>query len=64
MIIAYCERCTGVWRVRRNADPMLLEGICMNCQEESEVAERPLAFGLLFGDVEVPEELPEGWIAE
>ena len=64
MIIAYCEHCRGVWRVRRDRDPQLLEGACYECQKESDV-ERPLAFGLLFNDahnVEV-DELPEGWLA-
>ena len=63
MIIAYCERCGSLWSVKKNLDPMLLEGACMDCMHESDV-ERPLAFGMLFGDVEVHEELPDGWIAE
>ena len=63
MIIAYCENCAGVWRVRKNLNPMLMEGICMECQDDSD-AEKPLAFGLLFGEVEMHQDLPDSWLVE
>jgi hypothetical protein len=63
MIIAYCERCGGVWNVRRDRNPMLMEGVCLECQDESDT-EKPLAFGLLFGNAEMPEDLPEGYLYE
>ena len=55
IIIAQCDRCGGVWRVTEGDDPDLMEGACMDCTEESEVAERPLMFRYL-------DDLPEGWM--
>ncbi len=65
MIIAYCERCAGLWKVpdAKVDDPKMYDGVCLECQNESDVAERPLTFGVLLGDVEM-QELPEGWVAE
>jgi hypothetical protein len=44
-IVAECERCAGKWRVPTagQVDPKLLEGVCMECQADSDV-ERPLTF--------------------
>lgn len=65
MIIAFCERCHGVWNVRLDRNPETLEGSCGDCQSDSDV-ERPLAFGWLFNDAHdvVVDALPEGWVVE
>lgn len=68
MIIAECERCGGKWQISacENVDPDLLEGICGDCQEESEVTERPLTFrwwSIDRGDLEDEEYLPGDWLA-
>ena len=63
MIIAYCERCAGIWRVRKDRNPMTLEGACMECQDDSDT-EKPLAFGLLFTDADIHQDLPDQWLAD
>jgi hypothetical protein len=69
-IVATCEHCAGYWLVAEDSvapyDPDVLEGVCMDCQEDSEV-ERPLAFRWWGGDYDMehrgPEEtLPEEWL--
>lgn len=67
-IVAECERCAGIWSVPADAgnDPDLLEGVCMDCQADSEV-ERPLTFRHWGTDRDIeyclPEEtLPEDWL--
>jgi hypothetical protein len=42
-VLAECERCGGTWQVIGGLDPEILEGACMDCQEESDV-EKPLTF--------------------
>ena len=70
-IVAECERCGEKWRVPTagQVDPNLLEGVCMECQADSDV-ERPLTFrfwdaerdaeyrGPLYMDV-----VPKDWLA-
>ena len=54
-IIAFCDRCMGTWLVH-TLDPVdALEGVCVECREESDIAERPLEF-------REPEDLPDGWL--
>jgi hypothetical protein len=63
MIIAYCERCAGVWHVQKDRNPMLMEGSCMDCQNDSD-SEKPLVFGILFDGVDTLDDLPDSWLAE
>lgn len=69
MIVAECERCGGRWRVpaTENVDPEMLEGVCKDCQAESDLVERPLTFrygGVSDRDIEwgVDAILPKDWL--
>jgi len=52
MIIAFCERCDEFWYVPKKDEADTLEGHCMDCQSESEVAERSLHFYRLPVDID------------
>ena len=62
MIIAFCDRCHGLWNVPDETQPNLLQGVCLECQAESDV-ERPLTFGVLLAEDLGLEDLPEGSLA-
>jgi hypothetical protein len=62
MIIAFCERCHGLWNVPDEEQPSLLQGVCLSCQAESDT-EKPLTFGVLLGEDLGIEDLPEGSLA-
>ena len=64
VVVAKCERCGGQWSVvHTNLSPKLLEGICMDCQEDSD-AEKPLTFALAPSDYATGlPELPKEWLA-
>lgn len=56
MIIASCERCAQQWIVPDATDADLLEGSCLECQEDSD-SEKPLR----FYELSLP-ELPKSWL--
>jgi hypothetical protein len=61
LLIAKCERCGGEWRAIGIPDIDVANGICGDCQADSDV-ERPLTFdyasrGYAMG---LP-DLPEDW---
>lgn len=65
IIIAHCERCDGEWMLRHRSPPERLQGICMECQADSDT-EKPLDFRLADDwsyAVGMP-KLPLGWLAE
>jgi len=41
--VAECERCAGKWLMETDVEPDLLEGICWNCQSDSDT-EKLLTF--------------------
>jgi hypothetical protein len=43
LVVAECERCGGKWLIEAGVEPGLLQGMCNDCQNESDV-ERPLTF--------------------
>jgi hypothetical protein len=66
MIIAECERCGGIWKVTTPDDPEVLEGVCKDCNGDTDV-ERPLTFRRWGTDRDIeysidPDELPKDWI--
>lgn len=42
-VIAECERCGNSWLIKTDVAVGLLEGICVECQADSDV-EKPLTF--------------------
>jgi|KBSMisStaDraftv2_1062788.scaffolds.fasta_scaffold123354_2 hypothetical protein len=63
-IVAHCERCEGRWLVPGDRNPDTLEGVCGECQPDSDV-ERPLTFSReLLSPVFVAgmTELPNDWL--
>ena len=54
--IAHCESCDGYWWVVDTHPYYALEGVCQECQADSDT-EKPLSFHPLL-------DLPKGWINE
>jgi len=61
--VALCGRCGGRWWVDTRHPPRALQGVCMDCQEDSGT-EKPLTFVLAAGNVkDVLDQLPLDWLA-
>ena len=41
--VAECERCADEWLIETNVEPDLLEGVCQDCQNDSDT-EKSLTF--------------------
>jgi hypothetical protein len=61
-VVAECERCGGKWLVGRKHDPDTLQGVCGDCNGDTDV-ERPLTFHYA-GQVALGyPDLPKKWVA-
>ena len=59
MILASCAHCGEIWSVKTTRNPDVLEGVCQDCQSESD-AEKPLQFYWLpVSEENVVSRLPE-----
>lgn len=60
-VTAVCLNCAGRWHVAGARDPAVLEGVCKDCQSDSDV-EKPLLFVFSLDASALP-KLPKEWLA-
>ena len=61
-IVATCDYCEMSWSRVTSIPPEHLQGVCMDCQADSDT-EKPLTFRLGTKDDQIILALPVGWLA-